>query len=130
MADPPFVRVQVNGLNELLRDLRKMQNTEIPKAIQQANKQAAEVVIPSARAEAPQLTGKLAQSIKAKATKKAGSVKAGSSKVPYAGPIHFGWGRRNINPRPFLYRAIDRNTERIRAQYEEAIRRVVNRFNG
>ena len=26
---------------------------------------------------------------------------------PYAGPIHFGWRERNIEPQPFLYDALD-----------------------
>ena len=39
--------------------------------------------------------------------------KVGKKKVPYAGPIHFGWGRRNIHPQPFLYEALDKRRDEV-----------------
>jgi HK97 gp10 family phage protein len=129
MASDSFGRIQVEGLNETLRDLRKLKEKDIPKAIRNANLEAAELVVPTAQAEAPRRSGKLAKTVKAKATRKAGSVKAGSAAVPYAGPIHFGWGRRHIDPQPFLYRAIDKRIHEVRERYEAQMRRAIERFN-
>lgn len=100
MAETEQARIE--GLNEVLRDLHRFGDKDTPKAIRAANKQAAEVVVPTARAEAPRRSGRLAASVAAKATQKYGAVKAGTAaRVPYAGPIHFGWFRRHIRPNPF-----------------------------
>jgi HK97 gp10 family phage protein len=122
--------VSVVGLDEVLRDLRKLQDKEIPKAIRTANYDAAKLVVPTARGEAPKRTGKLAASVSAKATTRVGSVKAGSRvRVPYAGPIHFGWWKRHIKPNPFLYRAVDKRIGDVYRQYEKQLEKAIARFN-
>lgn len=99
--------VEVAGATELARAFRRAGDREVPKAIRRAHKATAEQVVPFAESEAPRRTGRLAASIGARATQKVGRVKAGSAvRVPYAGPIHYGWPRRNIAPNPFLQRAL------------------------
>jgi len=131
MADD-FARIQVDGLNQALLDLARMRDKEVPKAIKQANLDAAQLVVPTAKAEAPKgATNKLSDSVRAKATKKAGSLQAGSAvRVPYAGPIHFGWFRRHIQPNPFLYRAVDKRIGDVYRVYVQQMERVIARFNG
>lgn len=93
-----------------------------------ANKAAAEVVAVEARNIAPRVTGHLAGSTRATATKVQGQVAVGSSSVPYAGPIIFGWPRRNIAPNPFIYEALDDRRGEVEDVYhrrvDELIRRV------
>jgi HK97 gp10 family phage protein len=119
----------VVGLNEVLRDLRRFGDKDTPKAIRAANKAAADLVVPTAKAEAPHKSGDLARSVGAKATARAGSVKAGSRvRVPYAGPIHFGWWSRRIPPNPFLYRAVDKRINEVHAIYVKQIDQAIGAF--
>lgn len=130
MADD-YSRIEMENLNEILRDLKKLNEKDIPLAIRQANREAAERVAEQGRAEAPVRSGKLKRTIKAGATNRKGFVRAGTAvNVPYAGPIHFGWFRRHILPNPFLYRALDRRIQEVYAAYQRQIDRVIARFNG
>ena len=65
------------------------------------NQEAAQIVRDRALGLVPVVSGKLRDSIRAAGAQKSGRVRAGFKRVPYAGPIHFGWGRRNIFPQPF-----------------------------
>jgi hypothetical protein len=128
MAD--FNQVKIEGLNEVLRDLRRMKERDTLKAIRQANLDAAKKVAEGAKLEVPVRSGKLQRSIAARATQRAGSVKAGSPvRVPYAGPIHFGWLRHHIRPNPFLYRAVDKRIGEVFEAYQRQIEKVIERFN-
>ena len=39
--------------------------------------------------------------------------------MPYAGPMHFGWRARAIDPNPFLYDALDERRDEVVAAYEK-----------
>lgn len=98
MAKRPLV--QVDGARELRRTLRAAgDDLEDLKA---ANLQAAQIAATAARARAPRLTGQLAGDIRASGTKTAGTIRAGRKKIPYAGPIHWGWPARGIEARPYI----------------------------
>lgn len=78
----------------------------------------------------PFVTGALFDSLRARATSRAGYVTAGGAAgVVYAGPIHFGWRRRNIEPQPFLYDALDERRGEILATYNAAVEDMVHRFD-
>lgn len=67
-----------------------------------AHKKAAEIAAARIASRAPVVTGRLAATIRAAGTKTAGIIRVGNNtRVPYAGPIHWGWGRRNIKANPF-----------------------------
>lgn len=122
--------IKIEGLNEVLRDLRRFGDKEAPKAIRQANKKAAEIVVPTAKAEAPRRSGRLAASVAARATARYGAVKAGTAaRVPYAGVIHFGWFRHHIAPNPFLYRAVDKRIGEVYAAYERQMNQAIDAMN-
>lgn len=91
---------RVEGLNALRRTMRKA-GADVS-ALREANLNAAKIVLPIAQAMAPRSTGRLAASIRATATPRAGSIKTGRKKIPYAGPIHWGWPARNIEPNPWV----------------------------
>lgn len=66
------------------------------KDLTRLNKEAANIVVPVAKVLAPvgsPENGHIASTIRAGATRKAGIVRAGSKKLPYAGMIHFGTER-------------------------------------
>lgn len=95
-----MTRVQVDGIDQLRRTLRRAGHDV--SQFKRANKAAADVVAGAARPVAPKRTGRLAASVRAGATQKAGVVRAGKKNVPYAGPIHWGWPARGIAAQPFL----------------------------
>ena len=99
------------------------------KDMQRTNKAAAKPVSDRAREIVPRLTGTLASSIRPTATQKEGAVLAGSRSVPYAGPIHFGWPSRNIEPHPFLYDALDQRRDEVVSVYNDRVEALVRKLD-
>ena len=62
----------------------------------------AQIVAPAGRRGAPRRTGRLAGSVRGSGTKTQAVVRAGGARLPYGGPIHWGWPARNIGAQPFL----------------------------
>lgn len=125
MAGAP--RVQVTGAKELRKALRRM-GADL-KDMQRTNKAAAEPVARRAREIAPRLTGRLAGNTRATASQREGAVLVGSRSVPYAGPIHFGWPARNIEPNPFLYDALDDRRSEVVDIYEARVESLVRKLD-
>lgn len=108
--------VNIIGANRLKRSMRQAGISL--SELKDANRAAATVVAAAARVRAPigkptrrggrgrrKAGGALMKSIRAGASQKAGVVKAGSARVPYANPIHWGWPKRHIKPNYFLSEA-------------------------
>jgi len=87
-----------------------------------------ELVAEHAEDLAPRLSGRLAESTRSRPTKARAQVTAGGRGIPYAGPIHFGWRARNIEPQPFLYDALDDRRRQVVETYATGIGRLVDRF--
>ncbi len=142
MADDRPMRVEVDGIRAFQRALKKLDETEIPKAIQSANKEFADTVRDDARGLAPQgPSGKLRASIVSRATKTTASIRGGGARVPYFKFIDFGGsvgpGHKPRQPnsgsikRPFLrdgrimYPAARRHRPEALAKYESALRDAI-----
>jgi hypothetical protein len=80
--------------------------------------------------------GLMRASIRSSGQQRGGFVRAGRKRIPYAGPVHFGWPSRPnaskgwrggpIAPNPFLYDALDKRREEVAdafARYIDDIRR-------
>src|SRR5690606_19193897 len=80
-------------------------------------------------ARPPVLTGRLFMSIRPTATKTTGVVRAGGARVPYAGPIHWGWRRRNISPQPFLVTALAARQPQAVQILEKGVAQTIARHN-
>jgi hypothetical protein len=94
------------------------------------NRKAAQPVYDRAREIVPRRSGRLARSIKVRATARTAHVQAGKTGlVPYAGPIHFGWRRRNIEPQPFLYGALDDRRQEVADVYANYVGDLVERLD-
>lgn len=119
--------LQLKGAKELARGL-KQAGADL-KDLRQINKEAAQIVVPEAKSLAPKgKTGKLAASVRAGATQKAGVVRVGSKRVPYAGPINYGWPKHNIKPTMFANKAA-KNTEPQWTQlYQDAVQKIIDRI--
>jgi hypothetical protein len=121
-------RVQVKGAKELRRAIKQAQSSDLKQALKQANRDAADMVAYEAQTIVPVLSGTLLESIRASGTQTAGIVRAGRASVVYAGVIHFGWPRHNIEPNPFLYEAADARLDEVIARYEEAVDAIARRL--
>jgi hypothetical protein len=122
--------IEVTGARELSRAL-KAADPALLKELKAENKRLAGMVADTAQSHVPVRSGRLRASIRAGSTQKSGTVKAGGARVPYAGPIHFGWFVRKdparggpIKPNPFLYRALDERRDEVFAAYTEAVKRI------
>lgn len=123
MAQP--YRLQATGLAELAHALRQAPS-RMDRELRKANKEAVEkAVVPPVRRGAPKRSGRLAQSVRALATAKRAQLAVGTSaKVPYAGPINFGWPARGIKAQEFIYRGIVQSRDQIIEVYVQHLDRV------
>jgi len=106
-------------------------------ALKAANNEAAKIVAEAAKMGATFKytsrpgTGKLIRSIKAASTITTAVVRAGGASVPYAAPIHWGWAydkkyfiNKNIEPNPFLAKALGYNRDVILATYKAQVEKL------
>jgi hypothetical protein len=124
--------VEAQGMRQLRRRL-SMLDKEFDD-LKGLHQDLAEIVMNRALALAPVRTGRLKQSIRAAGTQTAGRVRAGFKRVPYAGPVHFGWATRPdaakgwrggpIHPNPFLYDALDERHNQVFETYFEGIKKI------
>ena len=106
-------------------------------ALKAANNEAANIVAQSAKANATfkNGTGRLVRTIRAQSTITTAIVRAGNASVPYAGPIHWGWYYdkkwfvyKNIEPNPFLAKALGYNRDKILATYKEQVDKLAAQY--
>jgi len=91
---------EVEGARQLRKTLRAAGDDLTD--LKTVHGQVATVAAGRTRQLVPRISGRLAGTIRAAGTKTAGIVRIGNNtKTRYAGPIHWGWGRRNIQPNPF-----------------------------
>jgi hypothetical protein len=113
--------VRVTGLRELDRDLRatglKLSDLDFSAIAREGMRLAAHF--------APKRSGKLAASLRASKAKSRATIRAGASRVRYAGAINYGWRRRNIEPARFMERADEVLRRRVPAELEITVRRIV-----
>jgi bacteriophage HK97-gp10 putative tail-component len=117
-----MVAVQVDGLAQLTRDLKKLEAAAVKK-LRAVSKDAAQIVSDEAKSKAPVLTGRFRDKIKPGATQAGGYVAIRG--LVYAGPIHFGWPAHNIRPNPVLYEALDARRAEVIAKFERGVADVV-----
>lgn len=121
--------LEVQGGRELRRTLKAAGNDLSD--LKEAHRDVADIVAPAARAEAPiGSTGRLAGSVRGSGAAASSTIRAGRASVPYAGPIHWGWPGRNIEPNPFIVRGAEQTEPRWTDTFRRAIERIVNRIKG
>ena len=118
--------VEIEGLNKLLRALEKLDD-EAKQSFKDVGGRVGRLVAEQGREEVPVRSGALQRTIRAANTGRGAKVRAGSAKVPYAGPIHFGWRSRNIEPNNFLYRAVNKKVDVALDMYLEEVHKIWNR---
>jgi hypothetical protein len=140
--------IEVQNLREMNAAIRKAGGPEAVKALRRANIRVVRPVVVEAKVLVPKRSGKLAASIGGGATARYAYVKAGTAKrVPYAGPINYGWpgpsmsralaksrspfwanvgrkGVRGIAADHFLNRAVEHELPTVLHTYETEMRRA------
>ena len=124
--------IQVDGLAELFRALKAI-GTPVEE-IKAANKESGELVARTARNIVPVQSGALRKTIRVANVSTNVKIRAGSAKVPYANPIHWGWFRdrkrgfnRNILPNPFMSKALGYTREEVVANYVANIQKLIKK---
>lgn len=112
------VGVKVTGARELRRAARKAESDGARKALKESHKEAAGRVAPKARKKAPRQSGRLARSVRPLGSVTKAQVAAGGARAPHAGPIHYGWPKRNIRKQTFLADAVAEEYDDIRKLME------------
>lgn len=92
--------IKVEGQRELRKSLR--QAGDDLEDLKAAHKAAAEIAAGGSRPLTPARSGTLQGTVRAGGTKTSAVLRAGKKAVPYAGPIHWGWPNRGIEPQSFL----------------------------
>ena len=119
--------IEVEGGPQLRRAFKKLGDRASD--LTQLHGDIGEIVEETAAELVPVASGRLRDSIRHTKRKTGATVLAGRRSVPYAGPIHFGWRARNIEPQPFLYDAIDDRRGEILARYNDTVDGLVRRFD-
>lgn len=76
---------------------------------------------------APKVTGALAGDIRGNRAKSKAVVTAGRSRIPYAGPINYGWPIRNITGSGFMQKASDAMEPVAIAKLEDEINHAIRK---
>ena len=123
--------LQIEGGRKLRRAFREVGDDMSD--LKELHKRLADDVADSAKRKVPVRSGRLERSVRGSGTKTAARVRAGNNRksgptsVPYAGPIHFGWGARGIRPQPFMYEALDDRRQEVIERYNREVREIIRR---
>lgn len=125
---PDTAVVKIDGLPRLRSALRRA-GVEVAD-LKAANAAAAAYVASAAAPRAPRRTGRLAASVRGNRAVGKATVSAGGAATPYAGPIHWGWPARGIEPQPFIAEAAQATESTWVALYQADIERLVDSIGG
>lgn len=121
--------LQVIGARELRRELRQA-GRDVTQLRDRAHRPVAAFVAGAAQRDAPSVSGALSRSGRPGATQTAAVIRFGGKRVPYAGPIHFGWPSRGIKPQPFATAAAQKTEGSWMGIYEAAIEKILAEIKG
>ena len=123
---PRRAAVEVEGARQLRKALTELGDDAVDD-LKAVNMEGVDVVLAEALTRVPVRSGRLYETVRGSATKTRGTIRAGFKKVPYAGPVHFGWPARNIEPNLFLYDAIDERRDEVIAVYKDNIDKLMKK---
>jgi sarcosine oxidase gamma subunit len=119
-------QIGVEGARELRKALKTV-GDEAKAGLKEVNLEIAEIVARAAVTRVPSRSGALRETVRAAGAQTRASVKVGKKKVPYAGPIHFGWPARGIAPNMFLYDALDARRDEVMDAYTDGMADLIKK---
>lgn len=126
MANAPLV--EVVGARRIRASLRAAGHDL--ETMKEANAAASAIVMADARRRVPVVSGTLMGTIRSTGTTTAGIVRAGFARVPYAGPIHWGWPARGITATFFMSNAAEATEAQWIAAYEAGVEKALAKIKG
>jgi len=117
------VGFRVQGLSQVVRALKAL-GLEVDDLKAAFAKIAAEGA-QAASGHAPRRSGRLASDIRGNRAQSKAVVTAGRGSVPYAGPINYGWPRRNIAASGFMQAADEQMQPKALQLLEDEINRQI-----
>lgn len=122
-------QVRIDGGKELRRSLKKAGDDLSD--LKTTHAYAAAIAAEASAQLAPARTGRLRITVRSAGTKTAGIIRAGNNtKVPYAGPIHWGWFKRHIAANPFISRGAQNSEGRWIRVYEDYVDIAIQKVEG
>lgn len=129
------VGVRIEGLAELRRELRRVENVEGLADVRKALKSGAEIVAMDARSRVPVLSGRARGSIRATAAGNRAFVKGGGKRVPYYPWLEFGGRvgrggnvfRARAAEGRYLFPATARNRQRVIVKVSDGLRAAIRK---
>jgi hypothetical protein len=121
-------QLQIEGLRDVQKAMRNFSD-DSRNDMKETHRKAGQIVVDAASSKVPVSSGALLASIRSAPTQRQGRVRLGSAAVPYAGPIHFGWPARNIQPNPFIYEVLDGRRDEVMRIYEERISELIVKYD-
>lgn len=121
-------RAEMRGAAQLRRTLKEA--GEDLSDLKESNRKAAAIVEEGTVGLVPVDSGQLASTIRSTGTVSAGVVRVGNASVPYAGPIHWGWPKRNIKANTFAADAATLTRPKWEAIYVDAVEKAIARIKG
>ena len=120
--------IRIEGLDALVRTMRKA-GVDISE-LKAAHIRAGQIVADRAAELAPRRSGKLAGSVRPAKQAKRARIQAGSAKVVYGNPIHWGWPARNIEANPFISNAAQQTEPEWTKAYLEDVQAALDKVRG
>lgn len=100
MASSRSGSLKVTGVAKAVRQLKAM-GAEV-EDLKDAFARIASEGATAVKRHVPRRSGRLAADVRGNRAQSKAVVTAGRASVPYAGPINYGWARRNIEPAGFM----------------------------
>lgn len=119
------VGFRVEGLSRVVRDLQALglEVEDLKGAFSTIASEGAQ----RAASHAPKKSGRLAGDIRGNRAKSKAVVTAGRASVPYAGPINYGWPKRNITGAGFMQKADEEMQPKAIQMLEDEINRQIRK---
>jgi hypothetical protein len=121
------LKVDVKGVDVVTAILLKF--SDDLKTFNGFGSEIGKLITNNASAIVPRKTGALAASIGSTVTEYGLQVYAGSTAVPYAGVIEYGWPAKGKQEKPYLRPAVYNNIEAIIRKYEDGISDRIKKYN-
>ena len=120
--------LEVKGARELRASMKRAGLSLVD--LKDTHATIAKMVAVAAQGAAPRQSGNLAGNIRGAGTNTMAVVRVGGAKVPYANPIHWGWGRRGIAANPFISRAAQSLEPTWTGTYVKAVDDILAKVEG
>jgi len=121
-------QLEIDGLRQVQKAMRSFSD-DSRNDMKETHRRAGQIVVDGAARLVPVRSGALLASLKSAPTQRQGRVRVGSAAVPYAGPIHFGWPARKIQPNPFIYEVLDDRRQEVYAIYAQRISELIYKYD-